>query len=477
MLQKTLLLLLTILPSYVFSQNLTNATQINITKSWSQEMDGWTYPMNILVPTGSIPTGGYPIAILLHGNGGNGIGSINQWKDLLTTHILVAPTGYGASPSWNIADEASDAPDVEMIGELVDQLQTYSNVNPTKIRLIGSSNGSGLCNRVFIENDNQGIDIICGIVSQLNVPQYHNDDFYYPSGATGDPAAFDGYDTPKTPITGRRYLSICNDNDPIIPYIGGTSVVGVDFLDAQEAAFIVAKSQGYTGMQLPAAGTQLGNSSVYEYSYLSDQVVHLKGDARHSASLEQREYVVSYFNADLVSDNCENNITQTGTINKGTFQANDQITSTATIAMNASVTYRANVIVLENGFATSDGATFHAIIDPCTVTPLQNEEVLKTSNSTDQEVLYEQEKILLTDNKTNEDNNNIRIYPNPARALLNIEGDFKQPANYEVRSILGKRVLVGQLNTNNEQISLAYLPPNPYFLTVEGKTFKFFKVN
>lgn len=304
MLKKSLLFLFAFLPTLIFAQTLSNTTSIEITKTWSQEPSGWTYPIMINLPTESMPADGYPVAIVLHGNGGNGNGSIAQWRNTLTNHIIIGPSGYNTS--WNIADEASDAPDVEMIGDLVDQLQTYSNVNPNKIRLIGSSNGSGLCNRVFIENDDPGIDIICGIVSQLNVPQYHDNSFHFPSGATGDPAPFDGYGTPKTPITGRRFLSICNDNDPIIPYLGGSSPVGVDFLDAQESTYLFAQSQGYTGEKLPAVGTQLGTSTVYEYTYLSNQVVHLRGDARHSASLEQREYVNTYFNTILANNDNDN---------------------------------------------------------------------------------------------------------------------------------------------------------------------------
>lgn len=294
MLQKNLLFLLCFLPTLINAQTLTNTTSIEITKTWSQEPSGWTYPVNINLPASQMPSGGYPVAILLHGNGGNGNNIHMQWANILTDHILVAPSGY--LTSWNIADERSNAPDVEMIEELVDQLQTYNNVNPSKIRLIGSSNGSGLCNRVFIENDDPGIDIICTIVSQLNVPQYHNNNFHFPSGETGDPAPFDGYDTPKTPITGRRFLTISNDNDPIIPYKGGPSVVGVDFLDSQEAAYIIAKSQGYTGGQLPEEGTQIGTTGVFEYVYLDHQVVHLRGNARHSANVTQREYVGTYFN-------------------------------------------------------------------------------------------------------------------------------------------------------------------------------------
>ena len=74
--------------------------------------------MNIGVPTQDTPSNGFPILILLHGNGGNGSGMLNEWRTLITDHILIAPSGY--RKSWNISDEASEAPDVEMLGDLIE---------------------------------------------------------------------------------------------------------------------------------------------------------------------------------------------------------------------------------------------------------------------------------------------------------------------------------------------------------------------
>ncbi len=274
------------------SDILTNTTNINITKTWYQEPSGWTYPMSISVPSGAPPENGFPLCVLLHGNGGNGGGMVNAWSSYLDSHILVAPSGY--ENSWNISDENSEAPDIEMIEELILQLQTYSNVNPNKIRVLGTSNGSALSNRVLIENINPGIDIICGIVSQLSEAQYHNDHFHYPSGDTGGTDTYDGYDIKTTPVSGRKYLNICNENDMLIPYTGGPSL-GVNFLDAQLAAYIVAQSQGYTGSQLQGNGTQIGTSSNYEYAYLSGQVVHIRGNAGHGTDTTQKEYVSNFF--------------------------------------------------------------------------------------------------------------------------------------------------------------------------------------
>jgi len=289
---RTLLYIFLCFPILGVSQNLESTTNINITKSWSQEPSGYSYPMNINVPAGIVPPNGFPVCILLHGNGGNGAGMMNEFMDILECHALVAPTGY--LNSWNICAEDSDAPDLEMINDLVNILQAYSNINPNKIRIIGSSNGAGLANNIFIENNNTGIDIVCAIVSHLNEPQYHLGNFYKPSASTDPLSSFCGYDNLVNPLATRKYLSISNDNDPIIPYSGGTSVVGIDFLPAETAAYKIALNQGYTGSQL-TPGITMGNPQITEYSYLSGDVVHIKGDAAHDTNNTQLDYIKDYF--------------------------------------------------------------------------------------------------------------------------------------------------------------------------------------
>lgn len=279
-------------PLFGFSQNLTSSTNINITKSWYQQPNGYAYPINIFVPSVAVPQGGFPVCILLHGNGGNGAGMINQCDDILPCHILVAPTGY--QNSWNICAENSDAPDTDMINDLVNNLQSYANVNPNKIRILGSSNGAGLANRVFIENNNQGIDKICAVVSHLNEPQFHAGKFYKPSGITNPGSAFCGYDSVATPLLTRKYLSISNENDNLIPYQGGLSVVGVSFLPAETAAYQIAVYKGDTGSQL-TSGTTQGNPEITEFAYLSGDVVHIKGNAMHATNETQKNYIKNYF--------------------------------------------------------------------------------------------------------------------------------------------------------------------------------------
>ena len=272
---------------------LTSLTEIIIEKTWAQQPNGYVYPIDIKVPESIEPIEGFPICILLHSNGSNGRRIVNQFSSVLDDHILIAPTGY--LNSWNICDERSDAPDLEMVDELVNTLSNYSNINLNKIRILGSSNGAGLANNIFIQNENPNIDIICAVVSHLNIPQYHDNNFYKNSTVTNPMSAFCGYEEITNPISSRKYLSISNINDPTIPYLGGNSKVGLDFLNAEDAIFYIAKNQGFTGDKLPPEGSALGNPIIFEYSYLSGDVVHIKGNAEHSINPSQLDYLRTFF--------------------------------------------------------------------------------------------------------------------------------------------------------------------------------------
>lgn len=272
---------------------LTSLTEIIIEKTWAQQPNGYVYPIDIKVPESIEPIEGFPICVLLHSNGSNGRTIINQFSSVLNDHILIAPTGY--LNSWNICDERSNAPDLEMVDELVNTLSNYSNINLNKIRILGSSNGAGLANNIFIQNENPNIDIICAVVSHLNIPQYHDNNFYKYSTVTNPMSAFCGYEEITNPISSRKYLSISNINDPTIPYLGGNSKVGLDFLNAEDAIFYIAKNQGFTGEKLPPEGSALGNPIIFEYSYLSGDVVHIKGNAMHSINPSQLDYLRTFF--------------------------------------------------------------------------------------------------------------------------------------------------------------------------------------
>ena len=286
----------------ISTQILTSSSDIEITKSWTEEPDGYTYPMTISVPTDTMPSDGFPVCILLHGKkpaetveGENGLAMIQQWSTVLTNHALVAPSGYMGT--WNLCVEESKAADIEMVDTLVLLLQQYTNINPDKIRILGSSNGAGLTNSVFIENRNPGIDVVCAVVSHLNTSQYHLDNFYKQGNVTDSSMAYCGYEEiAEAPLTSRRDLNISNDNDTQIPYSGGYKPdKGLEFLHAQDAIYIIAQNHGYDGAKLPEAGIPIGTPVVFEYSYLEGEVVHIRGNEGHSTNVTQDNYIKDFF--------------------------------------------------------------------------------------------------------------------------------------------------------------------------------------
>ncbi len=85
---KLLFIALIYLPIFGFSQVLTNNTSISITKTWTSQPSGYTYPINILVPQGAVPQGGFPVCILLHGNGSANLSILAGPNSNLALYIL-----------------------------------------------------------------------------------------------------------------------------------------------------------------------------------------------------------------------------------------------------------------------------------------------------------------------------------------------------------------------------------------------------
>ena len=293
-------ILLFVLVSPLMAEDISDDTYISITKSWSQEPAGWTYPIAISVPDGPAPNEGWPVCVLIHGFGSSGQGFVGQFRQLLDCHVLVGPTGY--QNSWNICSEPSEAPDVEMVEDLIEAIQSYDNVNANRIQLLGVSNGSALVNNVLIQNDNPGLTSVVSVVSQLSEFQFRDGGFYSPGGTTDPDADSCGYDTPEFVIPGRRYLAVSNVND-FIPYYGGPSSVGVDFIPAQWAIFFVALTQGYQGEPIIGDGVLL-EEDTFEYAYLNGDVVHLRGFAGHGMNSIQEAYVRDFLNGCEVIVDC-----------------------------------------------------------------------------------------------------------------------------------------------------------------------------
>ena len=277
---------------------LTNSSDLSIEKTWTQTVSNvpntsvtYTYPISIRVPTiPALSTKKVPVVIILHGEGGTGSAEIPAWENYLGDHIIIAPTGY--ANTWNLATEESKAPDIEFLKDLIAKLKGFNNVDQSKIKFLGFSNGAGMVNRAFIEIDDTDIDSYVTIGTQLYDPQYRNDTFFFPSGETGPSSSF--YNTATVPLQNRRYLSIHSTDDTTIPYNGGL-VSGLNYLAVQEASFVIAKSQGYTGGIIPdGGGVFYGTNNTYYYSYLGGRVTHYKTQVNHTIADFMREIVQAF---------------------------------------------------------------------------------------------------------------------------------------------------------------------------------------
>ena len=177
-------------------------------------------------------------------------------------------------------DETSTAPDIQYLKELINLLKTFNNVDATKIRISGISNGAALACRAFIEIDDPAVDMIIPIVSQFHSKQYVPVQFYMPSDdyevSSANTATY-GYDVEKVPATGRKILMIQNSNDGTIPYTGG-SALGIDFVSAQNSTYAMALAMGYSGGIDSSGETYQGDSTTQIYRYTingnQNEVVH-----------------------------------------------------------------------------------------------------------------------------------------------------------------------------------------------------------
>ena len=265
-----------------------NVADLTITKNWNQGFHDYT--ATAAIPSGSGP---FPVAILLHGNGGTGSAMVTQFASELPGHICVGVNGY--LNSWNISNETSNGPDITMLEELITKLKLYNNVDETKIRIVGVSNGGGLALRAAVEINDLAVDTIVCMISQTHDFQYRNSAFWYPLNDlyTGDEWPQDGYTTQQTPIPQRRIVQMNGRADTVVPYAGGP-FVGVNFLPATESAFRFAQAQGYTGLQLTTGPTYGGTSRIYDYG----NVIFLREDVAHVVSDDMKHLLGQYLEND-----------------------------------------------------------------------------------------------------------------------------------------------------------------------------------
>ena len=274
-------------------------SNITITKTWFQQPTGFTYPIAIRVPTLSSLNGKrIPVAILLHGLGGSGQTELNSWNSILPDHILIAPTGY--LNSWNTHHEESKAPDLSMLQELCAKLKAYENVDGSKIRIIGFSNGAALANRAYISLDESGIDQIVTIATTFSTLMYREGNFHIPTNEISTGTSTTNFPVIRLPFKPRKFINFHGLTDGGFPYAGGFKTeFGYTFLSAQASAYAVAKSQGYNPLlpQIPdnVGAADVGGTFKYTYDTPYGDVLHYKYPEGHEVTAAIKTLVSSNF--------------------------------------------------------------------------------------------------------------------------------------------------------------------------------------
>ena len=235
-----------------------------ISQSWFQEPNG--YQRNVYYKYPEKSNNSHPVAIVLHGNGGQGNKFINEFS-YLTNHVIIAPQGYESS--WNIAKEFSKAPDVDFIDKIITHLNKLENIDMSQISIIGSSNGAALVNQLLIDLKTKSFKTAVCLFSQLNTLQFRDGSFWSRSNS----ASYE-YDLQMTPSIDRRILSFAGTEDTACPYYGGIGVFDYIFLNAEDVAFIWANAMGYQDSKI--TDPTLESENIYRFSYLDGQLVHYK---------------------------------------------------------------------------------------------------------------------------------------------------------------------------------------------------------
>ena len=122
-------------------------------------------PVIIQTPNAIDPTQNYPLVFAFHGRGGSHTNWVNTLNNYTSNGAFIGIYPQGFLDSWNLGPEPSTADDVAFVNLIVEELENYSNLDFDKMYAIGTSNGSGMVNKLGVETAH--FKAIAPIVSQL----------------------------------------------------------------------------------------------------------------------------------------------------------------------------------------------------------------------------------------------------------------------------------------------------------------------
>jgi polyhydroxybutyrate depolymerase len=176
---------------------------------------GGDRPATLQVPADFDPAMDYPLLVILHGYSVNGVfqQSYLGLADAADGRgiLVVAPEGSvdsGGRQFWNASDaccdfDGSGVDDVAYLGGLIEEIAAAYPVDPSRVHLIGHSNGGFMSFRLACERP----DLIASIASLAGAASF------------ADPTAC----TPDRPVS---VLVLHGDADATVPYEGSALVPG-----------------------------------------------------------------------------------------------------------------------------------------------------------------------------------------------------------------------------------------------------------
>ena len=183
----------------------------------------------------------YPVVFAFHGRGGTNISWVNKLKSFTDNGEFIGIYPQGYLKSWNLGTEPSKADDVAFVNSIVEELKEYKNLNMNKLYAIGTSNGSGMVNKLGIHTSH--FKAIAPVVSQLmeSMPILDN----------------------TKPVS---VFQINGAADTVIP-IGGGPKLGHVFLDALKSAELWATK---FECSFPSEVKNLGEDTLYIFKNCND---------------------------------------------------------------------------------------------------------------------------------------------------------------------------------------------------------------
>jgi poly(3-hydroxybutyrate) depolymerase len=132
-----------------------------------QQINNQSISRSVIIQTPLIVDGSkkYPIVMAFHGGGGDNSHWTRTLRQFTDSGAFIGVYPQGHMNSWNLGPERSNADDIAFVNEIMEHLNSYTNVDFDRIFAIGTSNGSAMVNLLGAKTSH--FKAIAPVASQL----------------------------------------------------------------------------------------------------------------------------------------------------------------------------------------------------------------------------------------------------------------------------------------------------------------------